>query len=200
MPKTTLLLTCLGTTNYHPADYQIDGTVYRDETYFSIALAKHLRPDHFISLQTYSAAEIHGLILDEAVPDGIHHTPVSIPDGKSEDELWQIFRALTESVPEGCRLHLDITHGFRSLPMLAFTACSFLRVTRRVEIVGIHYGAWDARNEKSNATPAFDLTPFLTLLDWSSAADQFLDIGDATRAAALLEAAQNDLWKKRCQQ
>jgi hypothetical protein len=80
---------------------------------------------------------------------------------------------------------VDITNGFRSLPFLSFLAVAFLRLARRVKVQRIYYGAWEARN-KADESPIFDLTPFVTLLDWTIATDRFIRFGDATDLAALL--------------
>ncbi len=191
-----LLLTFLGTGSYQPCHYHFDGDPSQEEVvFFSTALARNLSPDKIISLQTKGAETKHGAALAAALPGlACKHQPVSIPDGQSEAELWQIFAALTEHIPEGCTLHLDITHGFRSLPVLGFIALSYLRVTRKVTIGGIHYGAWEARDPQSNLAPVFDLTPFLALLDWTVAADQFLATGSAARLGGLLSQIQRSMW------
>lgn len=126
---------------------------------------------------------------------GVDHRAIAIPEGSSEAQLWDIFQCLTAHVPEGCKLYLDITHGFRSLPVLGFIALSYLRVTRRVEIGGIFYGAWEARDLTLNIAPVFNLTPFLILLDWTAAADSFLTTGSAARLGKLLTEAQQTLWR-----
>jgi CRISPR-associated DxTHG motif protein len=196
----TLLLTFLGTGNYQACTYRVadppdSASVGAPETYFSVALARHLRPDRIISLETAAAAEKHGQALGDALaPYCREHLPVRIPEGKSEAELWEIFQCLTENIPAGCTLHLDITHGFRSLPLLGFIALAYLRVARKVNIGGICYGAREAMDDKGIA-PVFDLSPFLELLDWTSAADSFFSTGSASRLARLLESAHQKQWK-----
>jgi CRISPR-associated DxTHG motif protein len=191
----TLLLTFLGTGNYQPCRYRIGDSATAEETFFSAALAAHLKPDQVLSLETRAATDKHGEALKTALARlTLQHQPVPIPEGKSEAELWQIFAALTEHVPQGCTLHLDITHGFRSLPLLGFLAISYLRVTRQITLGGIHYGAWDASDAEGIA-PVFDLTPFLTLLDWTAAAEDFLSTGSAARLARLLSGVQQSHWQ-----
>jgi len=188
-----VLLTFLGTGNYTSACYQFgDQTISHQEAYFSAALASHLKPDRIISLQTEAASKKHGVPLNSRFLDlDFAHVPVKIHEGKAESELWEIFSSLTNSVPRDCTLHLDITHGFRSLPILGFIALNYLRTTRNVTLGGIHYGAWDAM--ETGVAPAFDITPFLTLLDWTAAADQFLSTGSATRLAGLLGNIQQSI-------
>lgn len=121
--------------------------------------------------------------LSERLGDMIR--PVPIPAGHSEKELWEIFSALTDAVDEGEDVLFDITSSFRSLPFLVFLAAAYLRVARKVNVVGILYGAFEAGGENQRS-PVFDLTPFVSLLDWLTATDQFIQTGDARRLASLL--------------
>jgi CRISPR-associated DxTHG motif protein len=45
---------------------------------------------------------------------------VDIPEGRSEQELWEIFDRVASAVDEGDTILLDITHAFRSIPMIVF--------------------------------------------------------------------------------
>lgn len=112
---------------------------------------------------------------------------VPIPDGQSEDELWNIFSALTGSVGERETVVFDITHSFRSIPFLTFLAAAYLRAARRVHIRAVVYGAYEARSKDNpGLKPVFDLTPFVFLLDWLAATNQFIYTGDAQYLARLL--------------
>jgi len=115
--------------------------------------------------------------------------PVPIPEGHSEAELWDIFNALTEAVNEGDTVIFDITNSFRSLPFLTFLAAAFLRAARQVKVHQILYGAFEAKDAK-NHTPVFELTPFVALLDWLTATNQFIYTGDARYLARQLSKQQ----------
>lgn len=118
--------------------------------------------------------------------------PVPIPEGRAETELWEIFNALTEAVGEGETVIFDITHSFRSLPFLTFLAAAYLRTARQVKVHKIVYGAFDAKDAE-NRSPVFDLTPFVGLLDWITATNQFIYTGDGRYLAHLLKS--NDLFQ-----
>lgn len=113
---------------------------------------------------------------------------VPIPEGHSEDDLWEIFHALTERIAEGDEVVFDITHSFRSLPFLTFLAAAYLRAARRVKIRAVVYGAYEAypRGDPT-PRPVFDLTPFVELLDWLAAANEFIHTGNARFLARLLQ-------------
>jgi hypothetical protein len=118
-------------------------------------------------------------LLCERLEGKVHLQPINIPEGKNEAQLWEIFHGLTDHLHEGDSVLFDITNGFRSLPLLSLIAIFYLRVVRNIRIEGLIYGAFDARNER-NESPVFDLTPFVELLDWTTATSQFLQTGDAT--------------------
>ena len=190
-----ILLTFLGTGNYQSCRYQTGDLISPEETFFSVALAGIVKPQKCICLQTSASSHKHGPQLAADFDRiGIQLSTMPIPEGKVEAELWTIFEALTDYIPHGATLHFDITHGFRSLPILGFIALNYLRSTRNVTIGGLHYGAWEARDQ-NNLAPAFNLTPFLTLLDWTTAAEQFRDTGSALKLATLLATTQHQRWQ-----
>jgi CRISPR-associated DxTHG motif protein len=92
---------------------------------------------------------------------------VDIPDGRNDEELWAIFQAVVDAVDPGEQLIFDITHGFRSLPFLSFLAVAYLRVVKNIQLKGVYYGNFEARDQSvtPNRTPVIDLTPFVDLLD-----------------------------------
>ena len=114
--------------------------------------------------------------LEEALGDKF--CPKDIPNGNSTEELWEIFRACEEVVDPEDEIILDITHAFRSIPLLVFIAASYLRQVKQVELKHIIYGAFDPDNPDSS--DIFDLTPFVTLLDWTNAVNVFQRSGDAS--------------------
>lgn len=181
------LLTFLGAGKYTPTTYTFNAQSHRTQ-YCPAATAHFYRPEKTLVVVTEKAEAMHFESLADEIAAVTRPITIPIPDGSSEAELWQIFNALTQHVAEGDELVVDITNGFRSLPFLSFLAIAFLRLARRVKVHCVLYGAWEARNEETNETPVFDLTPFVTLLDWTIATDRFTRFGDAADLAAFLRA------------
>jgi hypothetical protein len=179
------LLTFLGTADYKETTYTLN-SLRCTTRYCPAAVAHFCQPETALVVVTKDAQAKHFEPLADEIAVVTRPVAVSIPDGHSEADLWQIFEALTLAVGEGDELVVDITNGFRSLPFLSFLAVAFLRLARRVKVQRIYYGAWEARNQAANESPIFDLTPFVTLLDWTIATDRFTRFGDATDLAALL--------------
>ena len=179
------LLTFLGTADYKQTTYTLAGQGYTT-CYCPAAVAYFCRPETTLVVVTKDARAKHFEPLADEIASFTQPVAVPIPDGHSEADLWQIFDALTRQVEAEAELVVDITNGFRSLPFLSFLAVAFLRLARRVKVERIYYGAWEARNQAANESPIFDLTPFVTLLDWTIATDRFTRFGDASDLAALL--------------
>jgi len=118
---------------------------------------------------------------------------VEIKDGGNEDEIWEIFQDVFNCLQEGDEVIFDITHSFRSIPMLAIVVLNYAKVLKKIKLRGIYYGAYEARVD--NVAPILDLTAFDELLVWSQAIDRFLDAGDAGLLAKLAVKNVNDFKK-----
>jgi CRISPR-associated Csx2 family protein len=101
-----------------------------------------------------------------------------IPDGNTEEDLWQIFEIIFETFKENDEVIIDITHSFRFLPLLLTVMLNYTKQIRRIKILGVYYAAfeslgpipevakWDVSKRK---TPIFDLTPLVKLQEWTLA-------------------------------
>ncbi|MGQ4875392.1 MAG: TIGR02221 family CRISPR-associated protein [Promethearchaeia archaeon] len=113
---------------------------------------------------------------------------VFIPEGKNENELWQIFDIIHKQIEEDDDIIFDITHSFRSLPLLMIIILNYVKFLKNVKINRILYGAFEVLGPsfevkniplKDRIEPIFDLTPFVRLFDWTIAIERFLETGDA---------------------
>ena len=101
---------------------------------------------------------------------------VMVPDGKSQDEVWDIFTIIFDKLAPRDNLFFDITHGFRSLPLLALPLINYAKLLKSVTVSGIFYGAYDRNVWKSSV---WNLTDFSKLQDWTNNASIFLKTGNA---------------------
>lgn len=108
---------------------------------------------------------------------------VIIPYGRDEHEQIEVLRLMAERVPVNAQVSLDVTHGFRHLPMLALLSALHLRVARNAQIAGIYYGAFDP---DSGEARIHDLKGLLYIADWIGALNTFDKDGDYSVFAALL--------------
>lgn len=180
------LITFLGTTNYQTTTYVWQGQEHTTR-FFPDAAAHFLRPMQTLVCATPTVEKHANLteLTSKLAEANVKHTVVTIPEGHSEADLWSIFDALTNVVEEGETVAFDVTHSFRSLPFLSFLAVAYLQAAKKVRVERVLYGAFEARDE-NNHSPVFDLTPFVTLLDWLTATTRFVETGDGQALANLL--------------
>jgi CRISPR-associated DxTHG motif protein len=106
------------------------------------------------------------------------------------DDLDGFLSALVSLVSERAQdapleLVLDLTHGFRHLPMLAYAGALYLAALRpEVRVVGCWYGMLQGERGRF-----LDLLPLLELPEWLHALRLLEERSDGTRLAALLERA-----------
>lgn len=173
-----LILSFLGTGTYEQADYPLDGQIF-STPYTQEAISRRY-PDYRLKVfLTAKAGEKHG----EALRQRVAYEVVPIPSGGSQAELWDIFNAIVEAVPEGAELVVDVSHGFRSQPILALAVLQLLQVVKRVKVERILYGFYDLATKQADF---FDLTPFLELMEWTQATRDLLEYGNGIRLGTLL--------------
>jgi len=129
---------------------------------------------------------------------------VAIPEGKTEQEIWDIFQIVYDSLRIDDEVVIDITHAFRSIPMLAVVVLNYAKVMKKIALHGIYYGAFEVLGSIQEArrvpaterlVPVFDLAAFDQLLDWTLAVDRFLGAGDAKAVSALATKAVMPILK-----
>ncbi len=136
-----------------------------------------------------SATRSNWEALQERIGNKVKLEPVfDIPESHAPEDNWIIFDKITDCLNHGDRVVFDLTHSFRSLPVIALLAISYLRTVRQVQVEGLVYGAFDP-NAKDQPAPTYDLLPMLSLLDWIAATDRFVKVGDGVPLADLLKNA-----------
>ncbi|BCX88934.1 hypothetical protein MIN45_P1304 [Methylomarinovum tepidoasis] len=106
-----------------------------------------------------------------------------IPEARDEPGQVALLRTLAGQVRRGDTVHLDVTHGFRHLPMLALLAALHLRLVKDADIGGIWYGSFDPDSGKAQV---LELSGLLHLADWLQALAVYDRNGDYGVFAPLL--------------
>ena len=206
MPTRTLL-SFLGPREYRTITYVWEGTGGAQKVttdLFPEAAARFFQPDRVLLGVTPTVRDSENVQRLKARLSGFGLELLEIPEGRSEEELWRLFERVADAVDEGEALVLDVTHAFRSLPLMAFTVAAYLRRTKRVTVERVVYGAYEAREplrdgepRPEDRAPVFDLTALLDLLDWLSGAEGLLQRGEAHSLAQKLKETHDRLWRAR---
>ncbi|HAU83975.1 MAG TPA: TIGR02221 family CRISPR-associated protein [Lachnospiraceae bacterium] len=137
-------------------------------------------------------------IIQSRLPD-VTLNDVTIPDGKTEDEIWRTFEIIYDQISEEDVVYFDITNCFRSLPIIATTILNYSKVLKNITIKGIYYGALEAKDKDTGIVPVFDLTACNDIMDWTVAADSFIHFGNSDRIGELCKSSSDkaftNAWK-----
>lgn len=105
----------------------------------------------------------------------------------TQDELWDNFEKLLEIknlISDEDEIYLDITHGFRYMPILNVFLLEFISIFKSpsIKIKGVYYGMFsDATSE------IIDFKIFFDLLEWTKAINMFKHNSNAQQLIELLE-------------
>jgi len=166
--------------------------------FFQEALVEFYKPETLYVLLTKTveteiprnANETNWEALQKRLNGKVNLQPIkNIPERNSPEDVWSIFQEITQNLQQEDEVIFDITYSFRSLPVVVLLAISYLRVVRNVNIKGLIYGAYEAKNKEKNETPTFDLLPIVSLLNWTTATDQFIQTGNGEDLASLLHSS-----------
>ena len=120
---------------------------------------------------------------------GVKVECIPIPNGRNEPELKMIIKSMLEKIPAACYLTLDLTHGFRSCPIVFSVAVQYIQFLRKnIEIEGFYYGMIESKdNEGVLLSTIVDLKVYLDLMEWIYAVRVFSDTHQGMQIASLLQ-------------
>ncbi|WP_413172307.1 TIGR02221 family CRISPR-associated protein [Anabaena azotica] len=166
--------------------YSFENKIYKGEV-FQKALREFCDYDSMLVCVTIGAKEKAFPILEELNDSRIE--AVDIPNNQTTEEMWQTFKIITEKVNENDSVIFDITHGLRSLPFLVFLFAAYLKAAKNVKIEAIYYGALELSPLNNGIAPVIDLSEFISMIDWITATEYFVELGDGQALANLLKNA-----------
>lgn len=107
-----------------------------------------------------------------------------IPAALRESEQVELLSSLVEAAEGSDEVSLDVTHGYRHLPMLIMMAALYLREARPEMRIGhLWYAALDASQQSGSV---HDLSGVLHIADWLSALRRSELTGDYGEVARLI--------------
>ncbi len=214
MPR-KIFISFLGTNNYVPCNYFTEGhesekvlnMKYIQEAAIKLYCNDFTETDNFYIFLTKDAREKNWqdnghkdfktkeFIPNEGLDTRLRKLQLkgkviheNIDEGFSTDQIWKIFNTVYKSILPNDEVILDITHAFRSLPMLGMVLLNYAKALKNVSVKSIHYGAFEKLGtglevekmpiEDRNAS-ILNLVSFSELQDWTKAADIFIKYGNS---------------------
>jgi CRISPR-associated DxTHG motif protein len=186
-----LLITFFGKgRNYQKTTYYLED---KEETteYIAYALYKFLNPDKvliFTTQQAINESRDYKEKLEEMIGKDKTET-VLVPSGKDQKEQEEIFKKVLEEVKKYNKeweIYVDITHTFRSIPLVFFTSLFYLKNFYNIKTSRIFYGNFEQRDE-NNRSPVIELTFLLDIIDWFNSVNMFVKRFEANELAHKLK-------------
>ena len=136
---------------------------------------------------------LHDELIEAQLP--LEITPVDIPDGKDEREMWEIFEKVFSLLKEGDELYFDVTHGFRYLPMLVLVLGNYAKFLRNAKVKSLTYGNYEVADKrtKPELAPFVDITPLSVLQDWTFSGASFTQMGKVSNFTESLKGITSQL-------
>jgi CRISPR-associated DxTHG motif protein len=162
----------------------------------SLALLQMLdedqRPSHVIAIVTSAAraAAWPGFCEQMAAQLGREPEAVDVPDGRDEGEMRAILERMAVALDRypAAAVTLDVTHGFRHFPLLAYAMGLYVHAMRGVPLRGLFHGMLlDGPGTPAPPAMLLDLQPIADLQDWVRAIGGFRETGNASAIAGMLE-------------
>ena len=140
---------------------------------------------------TYQTEITEGAFIESTFSNSII-SPILIKYGLNNDEhefnIRQLFN-IQEHINSGDKLYLDITHGFRSLPLVLTGVLNFLidHIIKDVTIQDITYGMREVSNEMNGKSPIVSLNILQELNQTIKASHEFTQYGNAYLFSQILK-------------
>jgi hypothetical protein len=109
-------------------------------------------------------------------------TPLIISEDMSSEGQWKWFEQILQHIEHGDELTVDLTHGYRSIPIVLSTAIYFLQKARAIRLNAVYYGAYEQNRE---ITPIVDMKDFYLINEWAEGVSRLVEDADARKIAML---------------
>ncbi len=107
-----------------------------------------------------------------------------IPHAQNEHQQIAILELLAKWLGDNETVHIDVTHGFRHLPMILLLAALYLRRIKNAHIEKVWYAAFDP---DTNEAPVLDLSGLLRLAEGLQAVSSYDADGNYSVFIPILE-------------
>jgi len=172
-----ILLSVLGAGNYRETIYKFN-EIEEKTSYVLTVLEKAIKPDKIYIIGTDKS---RWELADKEIKN---YEKVVIPFGTSHEEFWKMFEILTSLDVENKDIYMDLTHGFRSIPLFISTVMNFFEKVKNAKIRGVYYGMFEVHGK---VKPIIDMLPILEMNSWIEGYTLYKEYGDSRRIGNLIQ-------------
>lgn len=176
--------------DYQQSSYRFDlGEAVSSETKFvqraQLELLGAERFDCVVIFATEKSANAHFDSLSKELNEiGCRNIKlVEISQEMTPEDQWSWFETILKQVDLRDTLTVDLTHGFRSVPIVFSAAINFLQKSKNINLQGVYYGVY----EKDKTSRIVDLRQFYYVNEWADAVSRLVEEADARKMTEIAE-------------
>ncbi|MFP4350387.1 MAG: TIGR02221 family CRISPR-associated protein [Desulfococcaceae bacterium] len=150
-----------GFNKYQETTYELGGRPSAPTEFVQVAemeLLEGKRFDLVLIVATQKSFDAHFENLESQMRDkGIFPKHLIIDEEMGPEDQWKWFELILDHIEHGDILTVDLTHGYRSIPIIFSAAINFLQKARAVRLDAVYYGAFD---KNRRLAPIIDMKDF----------------------------------------
>lgn len=161
-------------TIYHNAEYVMESKFTQEYLVNYYAKVKQDPFGEIVIFATEESKNKNG----QAFGERMEGTPIKwvYYDESFSEKPWLLFEKIDSNVAPGDSIVFDVTHGFRSIPLISLVSSELaLLFNENMNIEAVYYGNFKGEGELS---PFVDLTSILELQEWSNAVRSLKQTGN----------------------
>jgi len=125
-----------------------------------------------------------------------------IPEGFSEDDVWNMFNIVYKKLKPYDKIYFDITHAFRSIPLFASSLFNFAQYMINVEVVSVNYGAFEKLGPaykvkempiEQRIAPIVDMTNIVKLQKLTETATSITEFGRIKKLSEFIRQSNSSI-------
>ena len=172
---------------YNKGVYELNEVKSSETEFVQVAEMEILGPDRFdkiVIVATQKSYETHFENLEAQLQSvgASNVLPVIIDEDMSPQGQWCWFEKILDQIGEEDALTVDLTHGYRSIPIVFSTAINFLQKAKGITLDAVYYGAYEKDRRLS---PIVDMKQFYAINDWADAVSRLAEDADAGKLATV---------------
>ncbi|MEA3280182.1 MAG: TIGR02221 family CRISPR-associated protein [Thermodesulfobacteriota bacterium] len=172
---------------YDKTVYELDGGKSGNTQFVQVAEIQILGAQSFdkiIIVATQKSYNRHfGKLESQLIQTGAKNiSHLIISEEMAPEAQWEWFEQILDLIESGDNLTIDLTHGYRSIPIIFSTAINFLQKARNISLNAVYYGAY----EKNKAVaPIVDMKDFYIINEWAEAVSRLVEDADVRKLAEI---------------
>lgn len=179
------------TNDYEEAVYEYNRIKSKQVKFVQVAeleiLSKKNRNyfEKIIIVGTKKSLELHFNVLSSAIRELLNTNivKIEISEDMSSKGQWEWFEKILAKIDQKDRLTIDLTHGYRSIPIIFSTAINFLQRSKNVHIEHVFYGAYEKNRDIS---PIIDMKEFYVINELADGVSRLIENADVKKLANVI--------------